>query len=266
VKSRETRQREARDWGLWLLGAVAALLALSVLVEETPLSGTAGLGPVIGASLGAGVAYMLTRRQRRQEDDQRRRALATGLLSEIRLLEPGLRDIHGDTTAAYQVMEPFQTAVYDQAGANLLLFRPATVHALNLFYNGVHELRTTLARSRIPYHDLRSLAQRYPPGDQEHIRIRLMATNVHDVIRDVATRLHQDEGGRWPDTLPPLRFRRVGGQLDVPELQPSIFEDRKCPPTETLPLPLLRRCPARLAVGGEAAGWRHAARPSFPGP
>jgi hypothetical protein len=227
VKSREARRREARDLGLGMLGAVAALLALYVLVEGAPASGTAGLGPVIGASLGAGVTYMLTRRQRRQEDDQRRRALATGLLSEIRLLESGLQDIHGDTTAAYRVLEPFQTAMYDQAGVNLLLFRPETVHALNLFYNGVHELRTTLARSRLQYPDPHNLAQRYPPRDQEHTRIRLMATNVHDVIGDVVTRLHQDEGGLWPGKPPSFRFRLVGSQLEVPELKPSIFEDRK---------------------------------------
>jgi drug/metabolite transporter (DMT)-like permease len=81
VKLREVRQRDAWHQLAWIGVAVAALLIVSGLAEEAPASGIAGLGPVIGASLGAGVTSMLTRRQRRQEDDQRRRALATLLLS-----------------------------------------------------------------------------------------------------------------------------------------------------------------------------------------
>lgn len=69
MKLRELRQREAWQLLAWIGVAVAALLIVYGLVEEAPASGIVGLGPVIGASLGAGVTYMLTRRQRRQEDD-----------------------------------------------------------------------------------------------------------------------------------------------------------------------------------------------------
>jgi hypothetical protein len=184
------------------------------------------IGTLLGAVIGGVVAYFTTWELKRRDDQHKRRALATGLLSEIRLLEFSLRNIHGDTTAAYRVMEPFQTAMYDQAGANLLLFRPATVHALNIFYNGVHELRTTLARYRMQYPDPQDLAQRLSPRDQEHTRVRVIAANVHDGIRDVATRLRTDEGGQWPESLPPLCYRLVGSQLGVPNLKPSIFEDQ----------------------------------------
>jgi hypothetical protein len=229
MKSRNDRKREARCGGTWALAVVTGLLLVYVLITGT-LTWIGVIAPLITTTAALGGVYLgsrLSQRQRREEETQRRQTLATGLLSEIRLLESGLRDIHGDPTAAYCVIEPFQTAVYDQAGANLLLFQPATVHALNLFYNGVHELRTTLARYRLQYPDLHDLAQRYPPGDQEHTHVRLMATNVHDVIEDVVTRLHKDEGGRWPGMLPPMRFRGVGSQRDVPALKPSIFEDQK---------------------------------------
>jgi len=211
VKLRETKRREAWQLIAWAGGVVAGLLILYCMSEGAPLSGTGAMAPLMTASAAlAGVVLgsWLAWRQRRKEDDQRRRALATGLLSEIRLLEPGLRDIHDDTTAAYRVLEPFQTAMYDQAGANLWLFTAETVYALNIFYNGVHELRTTLARYRMQYPDPHDLAERYPPRDQEHTRVRLIATNVADVIPDVVRCLHTDEGGRWPDMLPSLRFRR----------------------------------------------------------
>ena len=76
------------------------------------------------------------------------------------------------------------------------------------------------------YPDPHDLAQRYLPRDQEHTRVRLMATNVVDVIPEVVRRLHMDEGGQWPDTLPSLRFRLAGSQLEVPALKPSIFGDQ----------------------------------------
>jgi hypothetical protein len=168
VKSRATKRREAWQLIAWVGGVVAGLLILYCLSEGTPPSGTGVMAPLITASAalaGVGLGSWLAWRQRRKEDDRRRRAIATSLLSEIRLLEPGLRDIHDDMTAAYRVMEPFQTAMYDQAGANLWLFKPETVYALNIFYNGVHELRTTLARYRLQYPDPHDLAQRYPPRD-----------------------------------------------------------------------------------------------------
>ena len=179
---------------------------------------------IIGTLLGTVIGFIGAWWLRYWDDRRKRRTLATGLLSEIHLLDLGLRGIHDDTTAAYRVMEPFQTAMFDQAGANLLLFGPETVHALNIFYNGVHELQAMFARYRLLYPDPQNLAEIYPPHDEEHKRVRLMAANVYDSIRDVATRLHKDEGGQWSGTLPPLRHRLRGSQLEVPELKPSVFE------------------------------------------
>jgi len=173
-----------------------------------------------------GITYALTWDLKRRDDQHKQHALATGLLSEIRLLDNSLRSIHGDTTAAYRVIEPFQTAIYDQAGANLLLFAPETVQALNIFYHEVHELRTTLARFRVQYPGPGDLAQRHPPRDQAHRNVRILAANASDDIADVATRLDH-EGGQRPGPLPSLRARLVGSQIEVPELKPSGFEDQK---------------------------------------
>ena len=136
MKSRAAKRHEAWQLIAGVGAVVAGLLILYCLCEGVPPSGTGAMAPLMTASAalaGVGLKSWLAWRQRRKEDDQRRRALATGLLSEIRLLEPGLRDIHDDTTAAYRVMELFQTAMYDHAGANLLLLKPETVHALNIF-------------------------------------------------------------------------------------------------------------------------------------
>jgi hypothetical protein len=177
------------------------------------------LGVVVGAVTGFVGAWLL----KYWDDRRKRQTLATGLLSEIRLLHLGLRNLHDDMTAAYRVIEPFQTAMYNQAGANLLLFKPETMHALNIFYNGVHELQAMFARYRLQYPDPQALAQRYPPGDREHKDVRLMVTNVDDAVSDVAKRLCK-EGGQWPGTLPPMRHCLRGSQLEVPELKPSVFE------------------------------------------
>jgi hypothetical protein len=178
------------------------------------------LGVVVGAVTGFVGAWLL----KYWDDRRKRQTLATGLLSEIRLLHLGLRNLHDDMTAACRVMEPFQTAMYDQAGANLLLFKPKTMHDLNVFYNGVHELQAMFARYRLQYPDPQDLAQRYPPGDREHTYVRIMATSVDDAVLDVAKRLRWKEGGQPPGKLPLPRHYFKGSQLEVPELKPSIFE------------------------------------------
>jgi hypothetical protein len=185
------------------------------------------IGTLLGTVIGGALTYGLTWDLKRRDDQQKRQALARGLLSEIRLLDLSLRDIHGTTTAAYRVMEPFQTAIYDQAGANLLLFTPATVLALNVLYHMVHELQTILARYQAQHPDPRDRAQSQPPRDPAHTVVRHMAANASDVIPDVVTRLHKDERGQWPGPLPSLRFRLVDSQLGVPDLKPSIFEDQQ---------------------------------------
>jgi hypothetical protein len=218
VKSREDRRREAKDLGLWLLGAVAALLALYVLVEGTPTSGTAGLGPVIGASLGAGVTYMLTLRQRREEEHQRRRALATALLSELRFLEMTLQHHFRlrDNLIEREIYS-FQTAVYDQAGANLLLFTAETVYTLHLLYQRIYDLRADLIEFRL-----------LPPDEDDHtadpnrglnVVLCAKATYAAQRIAEVAARL-QEEGGMWPPPIPMLISPMSGGMPDMP---PPVF-------------------------------------------
>lgn len=149
--TREDKRRAA--W--WLIVgeivAVAVLLLLYLRVKGIPPVEGVGLGPVLGAGIGASLAYLLTRRQLREEEQRRRRALATILLSEAQLLYSILKDIdqaywmkaiHGEA------IEAFHTAMYDQAGADRILFQPETVHALAHLYQLVHTLRTELNRFR----------------------------------------------------------------------------------------------------------------------
>jgi hypothetical protein len=207
--------------GMWQAPPLQRPMSAASGSSNSDMSG-AWIG-FIGTLLGAVIGFVAALLMKYLDDCRKRQALATGLLSEIRLLHLSLRDIHDDTTAAYRVMEPFQSAMYDQAGTNLLLFEPETVHALNIFYNGVHELQAMFARSRVQYPDPQALAQHYPPGDKEHKHVRNMATNVDDTVSDVAKQLRK-EGGQPPGTLPPPRLRPVDGRLEVPELKPSIFE------------------------------------------
>jgi hypothetical protein len=74
---------------VFLLIGTGLLLLIIIKVPQ----GT-GLGPVLGAWIGAGLAYLFTRRQRLEEEQRRRRALATILLSEIQVLYDILKDIH----------------------------------------------------------------------------------------------------------------------------------------------------------------------------
>jgi hypothetical protein len=89
--------------------------------------------------------------QRRMDEDRRRRALATFLLNEIQLLYTILKDIR----LAYflkalhtRAIEPFHTAMYDQAGSDRLLFQAETAQLLAQFYSLVHTLRTELNQFR----------------------------------------------------------------------------------------------------------------------
>ena len=93
MKPREVRRREAWCWGLGTLRAVAGLLLLYGLCEGMPTAEGGTLGPWIGASIGAGMTHLLTRRQRREEEARQRRTLATMLLQELRLLEIVLLEI-----------------------------------------------------------------------------------------------------------------------------------------------------------------------------
>src|SRR5262245_38377695 len=95
---------------------------------------------LVGAVVGGVLTFLGAWGLKHLDDRRKRQTLTTGLLSEIRLLEDSLWRIHSDPTAAWRVIETFQTAVYDQAGADLLLLKPATMHVLYGFYTP-HEPR-----------------------------------------------------------------------------------------------------------------------------
>jgi hypothetical protein len=215
VKSREARRREAWRLIWWGLGAIAVLLILDVLIEGISGSWSGGLGPWIGASIGASLTYLLTRQQRHKEDDQRRRALATALLSEIRFLEGLLRDIDralAPGAPGEEMIEPYRTAVYASAGANLLLLSPETVHALNALYQLVYRLGAELQEIRHGQIDA---------SVDDYCAVRLRAVYAAHRIPEVAARLQDYEGGIWPDPLPYWSMPYP----ELPPFPPPVFED-----------------------------------------
>src|SRR5262245_26764715 len=106
---------------------------------------------VAGTLSGVFLGSRLSQRLRIEEEQRRRQALATALLSEVRFLEGLLRDI---ATALIpgepgeEMVEPYRTAVYDSAGADLLLFSRETVHDLDVLYQLVHRLSEELQELR----------------------------------------------------------------------------------------------------------------------
>jgi hypothetical protein len=197
---------------------VAGLLILYLLVEGSPSLKAEGLwlllGPLLGASVGASVGASLTniftRRRRLEEENERRRALATMLLSEICLLEQALYNIHHSPIPGESPVEWLQTATYDQAGTDRLLFSFETIQALTRFYQWVHDLRAVLPRSRTDPID---------PAHHVHWQIRV---RVQAAIRALATafRRLQAEGGDPPPT-PSIETARYP---EVPELPTPVCE------------------------------------------
>jgi len=173
------------------------------------------LGTIVGTLGGVTLGYWLSTRERRGDEQRRRRVLATALLSEIRFLEGLLRDI---TTAVIpgepgeEMIEPYRTAVYDSAGANLLLFSRETVHDLDALYQLVHRLREELQELR---------RGQINAGVDHYHTVRLRAIYAVDYIREVALRLRNDEGGMWPHPLPSWRVPAD----DIPPLPLPVFED-----------------------------------------
>jgi protein-S-isoprenylcysteine O-methyltransferase Ste14 len=125
VKSREIRRREA--WHvIWLtLGVIVALL-LFLGATDSLLKwlneNSAAVGAIV-TTVYACITILLWRatkvqakitgmalQQQREEKDQRWRALATGLLSEVRFLEGVLRDVYrvrAPGTPAEEMIQPF---------------------------------------------------------------------------------------------------------------------------------------------------------------
>jgi hypothetical protein len=175
---------------LLLIGAGLLLLIIIKVPQGM------GLGPVLGAGIGASLAYLFTRRQRREEEQRRRRALATILLSEIQLLYDTLKDIHQAffLKALHKVtIEPFHTAMYDQAGSDRLLFQPETAQVLAQFYALIHILRTELK-------EFRDLPVEHRIGRDDHallVRTQYTAELIQEAMRQLSA-----EGGVWPKAYP----------------------------------------------------------------
>jgi hypothetical protein len=173
------------------------------------------LGTVVGTLGGVTLGYWLSSRERRRDEQRRRRVLATALLSEVRFPEGLLRNI---TTAVIpsepgeEMVEPYRTAVYDSAGANLLLFSRGTVHDLDALYQLVHRLREELQELHRGQIDA---------GVDHYHTARLCAMHAADYIQRVALRLRDDAGGMWPHLRP---FWRVPAD-ELPPLLLPVFED-----------------------------------------
>jgi hypothetical protein len=214
VKSRKTKRREAWQLIAWVGGVVAGLLILYCLTEGPPSTGISTIVPLItvaGTLSGVFLGSRLSQRQRLEEEQRRRRALATLLLSEVRFVEGVVRRIRGMVNLEGALIQPYETTVYDSAGANLLLFDKAPVLELNTFYVLVHDLRAMLqlisvSESRIE--------------DLDEITLRAKATYIASLVQGVARRLSA-EGGEWPMPLQPYNL------LPLPNLPPPVFESNK---------------------------------------
>ena len=196
-KGRLTRLR-AISWHAFPLPLKVVLLLiwtglLLLIIIKVPQG--MGLGPLLGAGIGASLAYLLTRRQRREEKQRRRRALASILLSEIQLLYVTLKDIHQAffLKALHKVtIEPFHTVMYDQAGSDRLLFQPETAQVLAQFYALTHILRTEL-------NEFRDLPVEHRIGRDHALLVRTLYTaeRIQEAMRQLSA-----EGGVWPMAYP----------------------------------------------------------------
>jgi hypothetical protein len=214
VKSREDRQREVRRGGIWVLAVVTSLLLVYVLITGTP-TWVGAMAPLIAASAALGGVYLgsrLSQRQREEEDERKRRALATLLLHEVRLLSIILKDIHRSGELHMEAIEPFHTAMYDQAGAELLRLTPETVDRLTYFYQLVHTLQMELNRFRV-----------IPPDQRQwhNAALRVRATQTALAMQETVQSLTA-EGGVWPRPFPSFTIR--GYPPIGPDFPPSPFE------------------------------------------
>jgi hypothetical protein len=215
VKSREIRQREARCAGIWTLAVVTGLLLVYVLVTGTP-TWIGAIVPLITATAALSGVYLgsrLSQRQRQEEDERKRRALATLLLQVLRLLEIILKDIHDSFELHMEGVEPFHTAMYDQAGPELLRLTPDTIDRLAYFYQLIHTLQMELNRFRP-----------HPPGSRawHDAALKVRATQAALCIKEVA-RLLVAEGGIQPRPFPTMTIRTFPPEWCVRESPPRIW-------------------------------------------
>jgi len=147
------------------------------------------------ALIGVFWSSRLAERQYRKGEEQRRRALATFLLAEIYVLHSLLKDIDQayHLKALHKVaIEPFYTAMYDQAGGDRLLFQAETAQVLAQFYALVSALRMELIefRERTPESRM---------GRDDALRFRTLY--IAEFMQQVTHKLSA-EGGAWPIAFP----------------------------------------------------------------
>jgi len=125
VKARVAKRYEAWQLIAWVGGVVAGLLILYGLTEGAPTAWIGIITPlmtVAGTLSGVFLGSRLSQRQRREEENRRRRALATMLLHELQFLKRVLTDIRNSPApGGEKEIALSQTAVYNQAGVNLVL-------------------------------------------------------------------------------------------------------------------------------------------------
>ena len=214
VSSREERRREAQGVGIWVLAVVTGLLLVYVLITGTP-TWVGAMSPLIAATAALGGVYLgsrLNQQQREEEDERKRQALATLLLHEVRMLSIILEDIHRSGELYMEAVEPFHTAMYDQAGAELLRLTPETVDRLTYFYQLVHTLQMELNRFRVIPLDQRQW---------HNAALRVRATQTALAMQETV-RLLKAEGGVWPRPFPSITIR--GYPPVGPDFPPSPFE------------------------------------------
>jgi hypothetical protein len=98
---------------------------------------------------------------------------------------------------AVWAIEPFHTAMYDQAGAELLRLTPETVDRLTYFYQLVHTLQRELTRFRIIPLDQRQW---------HNATLRVRATQTALAMQETV-RLPTAEGRVWPRPFPLFTIR-----------------------------------------------------------
>jgi hypothetical protein len=144
-----------------------------------------------GVYLGA----YLSQQQRLKDEQRRRRGLATFLLGEIQVLYLLLKDIDqaSHMKALHKVaIEPFYTAVYEQAGGDRLLFQEETMQVLAQFYTLGYTLRMEL-------NEFRGLTPEQRAGREDALRFRTLY--IADRIQETMHKLSA-EGGVWPLAFP----------------------------------------------------------------
>jgi hypothetical protein len=171
------------------------------------------IGTLLGTVIGAALTYVLTWELKRREDQHKRQALASILLSEVKLLHLILKDLKQAyfSKALHKVaIEAFHTAMFDQMGTDHLLFKLETAPVLAQFYQLIHTLRTELNQFR----DL-PIEQRIGRDEPLWARIRYTAEMIEEVMHKLSA-----EGGVWPKDFPSRTYPWYPEDVEFPPFPP----------------------------------------------